>query len=210
MRARGFTLIEVVVALAIVAGVGAMALGLSVRLEREGRALQASMSSTAQVRALFRFVQHDLDAMVMRPVLDRMPLHGRASRYGGHDYDALSIVRRARDDGRLPFHQVSYRSRRHDDGSLSVWRSIHGLTARPEHSEPLQLLTAAAGFRVRYLNAEGNWVKQWDAATGGGLLPRAIRLEVELRSGALWHTVFAVPGGDAARGRAAYAAASPP
>jgi len=198
-RMRGFTLLEVLVALALLALMMGLAFGLFTRMQRDSRNLSETLDRTAELRALFQQIRQDLSRMPARPITGAAPLTGRAQKEEEQDLDVLVVLRLS--SSRSPFEQVSYGARREPDGTAVVTRSVYPLITGGPASGGGVLLHGIRGWRARYLTANGEWIDQWNTETlgdtrrGQPLLPRALRLEVELPSGAVWHSIFSLEEG---------------
>jgi type II secretion system protein J len=197
MKQRGFTLMEAVVALAVLALLAGALLGLVSRLQRDAQALEQAADQTAGLRGLFRIMTRDLAAAVLHPA-SGAPLTGSAVHYGDHDVDSFALLRKVDHGGQsYPQQRVSYQAIRESDDTVTVVR-VDGATQGNEPS-PAQsrLVTGLQSFRVRYLASDGQWVSGWPR--GGVLaqsgLPKALRVELEESSGAIWHTTFSLPAG---------------
>jgi prepilin-type N-terminal cleavage/methylation domain-containing protein len=57
MKLRGFTLMEVIVALAVLALMASALLGLVSRLQRDAQSLEQAADQTAELRGLFRIMR---------------------------------------------------------------------------------------------------------------------------------------------------------
>lgn len=193
---RGFTLLEVMVALALLALMMGLAFGLFARMQRDSRDLREALDRTAELRALFQQVRQDLSLMAARPITGAAPLTGRATKIEDQDLDGLVVLRQSA--SRSPFEQVSYGARREPDGTAAVTRSVYPLITGGPASGGAPLLHGIRGWRVRYLTTKGEWIDQWETERlgetrrGQPLLPRALRLEVELPSGVVWHGIFSL------------------
>jgi general secretion pathway protein J len=195
VKARGFTLIEMLVALAVTALLGVMLLGLFSRIDRNVEAVRDVGRRTTELRALFRLVRQDLQAMLAQPP-SAAPMSGRAARYGGLDLDQFSFVIRtpAVFGAGSPLQQVSYRAQDAGQEGVAVNRMVQPLQSAGTGAARTELVKGVSGFRVRYLTETGQWSERWPArGSRAGELPRALRIEVEMQKGDVWHSTFAIP-----------------
>jgi type II secretion system protein J len=196
VRTRGCTLVEMLVALAVLAVMGGLALGLFSRLQGETRDLRRAAELTADLRALFQLLRQDLNSIVVRAVLGKAPLSAQAERRGEQEMDRFGLLRQApsRPGAPFPFQQVTYSTQQEADGSLSVIRTVNPLLGA-RYRGVLTLIKGVRAFRTRYLTAAGEWVSEWAPETASrSALPRGVRVELELDSGAVWHSVFSLTG----------------
>lgn len=195
MKPRGFTLIEMLVALAVTALLGVMLLGLFSRIDRDVESVRAVERRTAELRGLFRLVRQDLQAMLAQPT-SATPMSGSAARYGGLDLDQFSFVIRtpAIVGAAFPLQQVSYRAQDTRQEGVAVKRVAQPLQSAGTGATRTELIKGVSGFRVRYLTEAGQWSERWPArGSRAGELPRAVRIEVEMKKGDVWHSTLALP-----------------
>jgi type II secretion system protein J len=194
VKLRGFTLLEAVVALAVLALMAGALLGLVSRLQGEARGLEQAADQTAEYRSLFRLMDRDLRAAVLHPA-SGAPLQGSAVHYGDHDLDAFTLLRGVDPEvtGGYPQERVSYQASRQTDDTVSVVRADDAAQGGATAAN-VPLVTGLKAFRVRYLGSDGQWVSLWPkgGATAQGM-PRALRVELEDGSGVIWHTTFSLP-----------------
>ncbi len=182
--ARGFTLVEALLALAIFGVVAVLAYrGTATLTDGEAR-LSAEAGRWRALEALFTRFEADI-----RQALPRSVRTGEAQEpawlatVGPTGQSALVFTRAGSEfnDEPLPAGQrVGYRLR---EGTIEIayWSRLdHPANAGPT---VYPLLTDVAGFRLEYLTREGRWRDQWPLL-GEGDLPRAARLTLTLADGA--------------------------
>ena len=184
MRQRGFTLLELLAAIAVLVVLGALGFrGLSSVLEAEAR-LQAETRRWDDLALLFSQISEDVTMAVERPV------RGSA----GRTSPALSL--QASTDSSQPQlvltrlgvgegsaaqsapRRVGYRLR---EGKLEylVWPSPDGMPGVPPAA--YVALEQVTSVYWEALNADGHWVNAWP--TGSVALPRAVSLRLALADG---------------------------
>lgn len=185
MRARGFTLIEVLMALAIlglIVGISYAALtpaGEGFRIiagERDRQAIQAWLS---------RQLERDLAGMTQSHVADARPLRVTNDSRGGLDFDTLTITRR--EPGRPGVYLVKYWL---DEQEGHLKRTSRMLWARDPTKVEEWDMGPAEAFGVELLDAGGRWRQRW-SGQGVFVWPRAIRISV-VRDGKRREMLFPV------------------
>ncbi len=186
-RAAGFTLLELLVAMAIFAVIGALALGgLNAVLTQHEQA-RRQLDRLNQVQRAVRLLTDDFSQFTQRPVRDAL---------GTFEYPLLApcgvefVVCVSRGGWRTPFFQfargelqrVHYKL---DDGRLI--RSYWAVMDRTLVNEPREevLLDEVEEFRVEFLDQAGTeWVDIWDPGSqvaGSSGRPAAARVTFTLR-----------------------------
>ena len=182
-RRRGFTLVEVLVALAILAIVAALAYrGTAALVDGETR-LSAEAARWRTLDTVFTRLEADLRQAQPRPVRvgsAREPAWLAATEANGSSALVFSRAGPEFDpDPGAAGQRVGYRVR---DGALEVvyWPGLDrapgtGATAWP-------LFAGVARFRVEHADPDGGWRDAWPRA-GDGDLPRAVRVLLQLDTG---------------------------
>lgn len=180
MNRRGFTLVELLVALAIFAVVAALAYGgLNAVLE----ARRHTAADAARLRDLQRAVSllaADVEQAAPRPVRDEYGDRADAVRGGGL-HAPLELTRAGRANparlARSQFERVAWVLR---DGTLV--RRHWTVLDRAQDSAPLEdaLLSGVLRFEVRFLGFDGEWAEQWPRLEAGGA-PRAVEVIIDLQ-----------------------------
>jgi general secretion pathway protein J len=186
MRERGFTLLELLVAIAVLAVMGALGFRtLGSVLEAESR-LQAETRRWSDLSLLFSQLGEDMTMAVERPV---RALAGRTSPALSLEqptdpiHPHLVLTRLGMGEGSAAQsapRRVGYRLR---EGKLEylVWPSPDGQPGvQPAAYVALEHVAAA---QWQALDAEGRWVNAWPAGPAANALPRAISLRLTLAGG---------------------------
>lgn len=197
VRQRGFTLLELLVALAIFALVSVMAYGGLATVLDQQFATDDIAEQLARLQKTYLLLQRDFEQLVPRPVRDeygdtQAPLLGDSqlqftrggwSNPAGHPRSSLR--------------RVAYRL---EDQELT--RYAWAVLDRAQNSEPLEqpLLDGVTEVRSRYLAENDEWQDSWPpgtvAATGDGetfSLPLAVEIQLEHERFGLVTWLFQMP-----------------
>ena len=197
-RQHGFTLLELLVALAIFSLVAVMAYGGLTTVLDQQFATEEVAGELAQLQKAYMVVQRDIEQIMPRPVRDEFgdsvaPLLGGAqlqitrggwSNPAGHPRSSLRRIGYALEEQQL----IRY-----------AWSVLD----RAQNSEPLQqpLLDGLTEIRLRYLDGSKEWVDSWPAlttTTAGDadvtVMPRAVEFQLEHERFGLITWLFQMPG----------------
>ena len=195
-RQRGFTLLELLVAVALFAVVAVLAYGGLDQIARQGGDLEAESARLADVqRAVDRLVS-DLRATALRPVRD-----GNAGRLPALSGDPLSIeFTRAGYGNRLAepraeLERVGYRL---EQGHLRRlhYAALDRPSPLPERDD--DLLDGVQELRFSYRSVDGRELPAWPATRqGDASLPGAVRVLLRLKDYGDIERLVELPQGDA-------------
>lgn len=177
--ANGFTLIEMLVAVAIFATMAALAWGgLNAVLRARQQLVLAQNDFAATVKAVSQ-LERDLRAAVARPVRgnygEPLPaLRGEA--------DRLELTRlgfaHPQNEARASLERVLYQL-----DTKKLQRGRFAVLDRAAGSAPVMsdLRAGVNGFRLRYLDGTNHWLEVWPGRANPESLPRAVefRLDIE-------------------------------
>lgn len=185
-RAAGFSLIELLVALAVFAALAAAAYGGLAAIARTRGALAAEQDRFAAIVRAVSSLERDLRQAVARPVLGNDGLAEQPALVGGNDAIELSRLGYANPlaESRSNVERVAYASER-----ATLRRGRYTVLDRAPNSVPLQrdLLARAGELHFRYYGCDGVWRDAWPPrdvlacqadAVPNGALPRAVEFRL--------------------------------
>jgi general secretion pathway protein J len=197
---RGFTLIEVIVALSIFAVLSIIGYkGISSLVQTKER-VEVEDAKWQQIILFFDRFELDVKQSVNRPIRTREDTVepawlGRPS-FAGED-GAQLVFSRFGDPEQLGFlmdtRRVGYRL--HDGAiELLIWPSLDvAPSAKPE---VFKVLTHVAQISFSYLSTDGRWLNAWPEATvttqQKSFAPSAVQLIIKLETGEMVTRVFAL------------------
>lgn len=193
---RGFTLIEVLVALSILAVMSFAAYrGLSVLLDARDRVEQENRQ-WREIALFFSRIENDLDNIVQRPIriasgLNAPPMAGVPAVQNPDD-SPLAFTRGgyADHDGLLSAPQrIGYRLR---NGALErvTWPVLDQAPLTQPEGNPV--LADIESLEVRYLDPQGQWQTRWPPAGKENELPSAVQIRITPVGGETLERVFAL------------------
>jgi len=176
MRPRGFTLIELMSALAILSLLALMSFrGLGAVLEARDHVRQET-EKWKRVAAFYSRFQRDVQLSAPREV------RAAAGRF--------EFTRFATSEGIDAPRRVAYRLNENHEIEITLWP---GLDVAP-NAEPTRyaVLPAVAQFELQYLDDNLAWASAWPRSQRDPPLPRAVRLRLVLASGEELVRVFSL------------------
>jgi general secretion pathway protein J len=180
---RGFTLLEVLIAVAIVALIAALGYRALASLSDSETRLAAEATRWRTLDLFFARLEGDLRQAMPRPA--RLSDAREPSWLGSVDASGNSAIAFSRAGPEFTLEPRSAGQRlayRFNNGSVEVlyWASYD----RPRGVDPTSyaLLDGITRFRLAYLTQSGTWADTWPLARESEL-PRAIRVQLTLASG---------------------------
>ena len=188
-RSVGFTLMEVLVSIAIFALVGVMALSGYTQLQKQTEYQQKRLERVHDVQRAVQFIAQDL--MQIEPRAIREPIgdqHMPAVVAGDSVEYRIEFTRAGWTNTagleRPTLQRVAYRL----DADGALWRDHWRVLDRTQTSEPVRvrLLTQVNSVTFRFMDAQRSWVERWPTLEGQNpldvdrLRPAAVEFTLDL------------------------------
>ena len=199
---RGFTLLELLVAMAIFAILGTLALSGYTELQRQSEYAEQRLQRTREVQRAIQTIAQDLGQIEPRPIREPLGetllpavLATESIEYG------VQFTRSGWSNtaglARPTLQRVGYRL----DGE-GLWRDHWPVLDRTLAMEPVRvkLLGQVRTVRFRFMNASREWVDRWPASDGTGfagverMRPAAVEITLELEDWGVIRRVIEVAG----------------
>jgi general secretion pathway protein J len=200
-HAAGFTLMELLVAMAIFAVVGALALSGYTQLQKQSEYAEQRLDRTREVQRAVQILCQDLEQVEPRAIREPIGETKLPALYAGVGVEYLLQLTRAgwSNTAGLPrptLQRVGYRM----DGQ-ELWRDHWPVLDRTPSVEPTRekLLTGVKSVTFRFMDAGRNWLDHWPEAqtadqTTIRLRPAAVEITIDLEDWGTIRRVVEVPG----------------
>ena len=194
-RQQGFTLLELLVALAIFALVSVMAYGGLATVLDQQFATEEIAAELARLQKTYLVVQRDFEQIMPRPVRDEFG-EAMAPLLGGTQ---LQITRggwsNPAGQPRSSLRRIGYQLEEQE-----LVRYAWAVLDRAQNSEPVEqsLLDNVTEMQLRYLGADAEWQDSWPPVAGSVagatvILPLAVELQLEHERFGLITWLFQMP-----------------
>lgn len=187
MLQRGFTLLEVLIAMGIFAIVSAMSYGTLIHVLDQQQILERERTMWRNLSLVMLRIEDDLSHTRQRPVRN---IYGATiAAFLGQPSDSRAVGPPALEFTRggqwvlasgtnAGVQRIAYRLR---EGKL--WREVWPSLDRSPTSEPRTtvLLSDVEEFEVRFYSSEGKWVSRWPIEDKTATLPRGVEVSLKLQ-----------------------------
>lgn len=189
--ARGFTLVEVLIAVAITAGIGAMLIGTLAQVDRAGDLARAEGERYGAARVALTRISRELESAYVSDRYDHSQYQERPTLFVGRE-DRIAftsfaherLYADAKESDEAIFAYALDRDPDHGGDQALFRREKVRIDGDPEHggrSDPV--LEGVTGLRLAYWDPKRKeWVKEWStrAVDHASDLPTRVRIELEL------------------------------
>lgn len=200
-RHRGFTLLELLVSLALFAVIYTVAYGTLANILAGSQTLSEEQQRWRQMDVLFTLLQEDLRFASDRKIRDidgqlRPALVGQATDPRAVSLPSLEFSRSGlrvlEGSGETGSRRIAYRLT-----EKTVYRETWSSMDRKYDATPVSapMLSGVSGFEVSFLGKDGQWLDAWpDINLAGPVLPLAVRVSLSPENGETVSRIFHVNG----------------
>ena len=198
---RGFTLIEVVIALAVFAVVGTLAFsGLNAILKHQSE-LQARTDQIKELQLALKYLERDISQIIVREVRDQYG--DRQPAFSADEDSIMSFTfsgwRNPAGLSRSHLQRVAYEIEIDEDTDTQQlvrhsWNRLDGAIIEDARSVPI--LQNIQELEWKFLNQGAVWEERWpplNTSRGSAQIPRAVSLTFDIEPWGTITRIFALP-----------------
>jgi general secretion pathway protein J len=191
MTSRGFTLVELLIAVAITATIGAMTVGSFVQLDRATQLTRAQGDRQAAARLALTRLSREVSMAFLSDNFDRRRYRDRPTLFVGREDELLfttmahqRLHRDVRESDQAVVEYVVERDPERPGEEALFRRSKPRLDDEPDRGGRKDLVAdRVTSFRLRYWDARrGEWAREWTTRSveHANELPSRVRFELDL------------------------------
>lgn len=191
--ARGMTLIEVLIAIGITAGMGLMTLGAFRQVDRANEIVREQSERTAAARVALTRLAHELTMAFLSESYDRKQFRDRPTLFTGREdeilFTTMAHERLYRDAKESDQAVVEYKLEADPDrpGEEALFRREKPrLDGEPDRGGTTALVAdRITAFRLQYWDqAKKEWVREWSTRSTDRMNDLPVRVRIEIEAGA--------------------------
>jgi len=191
--ARGMTLIEVLIAIGITAGMGLMTLGAFRQVDRANEIVREQSERTAAARVALTRLAHELTMAFLSESYDRKQFRDRPTLFTGREdeilFTTMAHERLYRDAKESDQAVVEYKLEADPDrpGEEALFRREKPrLDGEPDRGGTTALVAdRITAFRLQYWDqAKKEWVREWSTRSTDRTNDLPVRVRIEIEAGA--------------------------
>jgi general secretion pathway protein J len=191
-RLRGFTLLELMIAIGITAVIAVMASGAFARIDRNRDVVRAQEERYGTGRLALTRMARELTQAFISDHYDRAQYRDRPTWFRGRDQDVLftsmshdRLYRDVRESDQSVIAYTVERDPDHPDEEALIRREKVRIDDDPESGGERDVVVShVASFRLSYWDrAKNDWVREWSTRSveHANALPSRVRVELELK-----------------------------
>jgi len=185
-KVRGFTLLELLIAIVVFAVMSIMAYGGLSQIIRNNTSAEQSMARMQEIQQAMYAMTRDFNQIIQRDIRDEL---GTTQPYILSNSNLGYVIEFTRNGRRNPggFLRSNLQRIAYEFSENKLYRLAWPQLDRVQGMEPnkRELLGLVDSFSIRYLDAKAGWHDQWpplNAAPGAAIpLPAAIEVSLELK-----------------------------